>query len=364
MSNKVTFSDASFERDPERAIEYEFVLATENAALNAIRWVGCGDKESADAAACEAIRRTFDIVDICGEVVSGEGVKDDAPGIFQGERLGTWKSGSPRFDIALDPIDGTFNLARGMANSISVIGALQILPGVSSRMLELPSYYSHKMAFGRHVARAVAGESSKVNWLDQPLEETLRLMARILGKRMPELVVLVMDRPRNEIFVTQTRAAGATLRMISDGDIAAAVSPALPDSGIDLYVGIGGTPEGILAAAALRSLGGDIQMRMWFRSDAERKELCGDLSHSELVRVYSAEEIVPGKGAIFCATGISESPLLQGIKLHGKTAITHSIVTHARNRTVRYIRAVHDLEMKTVQLETEIKSAGREQLVS
>ena len=237
-----------------------------------------------------------------------------------------------------------------MANSISVIGASQTIAGVSSRMLALPAYYSHKLAFGRNVARAITNVSPTLNWLDQPLAETLRFMARFLDKRMPELVVLVLDRPRNETFVKQIREAGATLRMISDGDIAAAVAPALPDSGVDLYVGIGGTPEGILAATALRALGGDIQMRMWFRTDAERKELRGSLSDAELMRIYRAEEIVPGESAVFCATGVSDSPLLPGVKLLGKTAITHSILMRARSRTVRYVRAVHDLEMKTIHL--------------
>ncbi|MBI3850432.1 MAG: fructose-bisphosphatase class II family protein [Verrucomicrobia bacterium] len=350
MSAEVAANSTLVEHDPEHSIEFEFVRATENAALNAIHWVGRGDKESADAAACDAILGTFDLVDICGEVVIGEGVKDNAPGIFHGECLGTWKPGSPRFDIALDPVDGTSNVARGMANSISVIGATQTVAGVSSRMLALPAYYSHKLAFGRHVARAIASFSPTNNWLDQPLAETLKFMARFLDKRIPELVVLVLDRPRNETFVKQIREAGATLRMISDGDIAAAVAPALPESGVDLYVGIGGTPEGILAATALRALGGDIQMRMWFRTDAERKELRGNLSDAELLRVYRAEEIVPGESAIFCATGISDSPLLPGVKLLGKTAVTHSLLMRARSRTVRYIRAVHDLEMKTIHL--------------
>ena len=350
MTNEFTLNRVLFERDPERSIEYEFVRATENAALSAIHWVGRGDKESADAAACDAIRSTFNTVDICGEVVSGEGVKDNAPGIFHGERLGTWRSGSSRFDVALDPVDGTSNLARGMVNSISVIGASQILSRIDSRMLALPSFYAHKMAFGPQFARAVADHDAEVNWLDQPLGETLGLMARFLGKRVPEIVVLVLDRPRNETFVKQARNAGATLRMISDGDIAAAVAPALPDSGVDLYVGIGGTPEGILASTALRALGGGMYMRMWFRCEEERKGLSGHLSDPELTRIYRAEELVPGESAIFCATGILDSPLLPGVKLIGKKAITHSVLMRARNRTVRYIRAIHDLEIKTVPL--------------
>ncbi len=338
------------ERDPERSIEFEFVRATENAALNAIHWVGRGDKEQADAAACDAIRGTFDQVNLCGEVVSGEGEKDDAPGIFQGERLGNWKPGSTCFDIALDPIDGTRNVARGMANSISVIGAAQAVEGEGMRMLALPSYYSHKLAYGRQVAQAMGKFSTSENWLDRPLAETLNFVGGALDKRVRDLVVLILDRDRNEAFVNQVREAGATLRMISDGDIAAAVAPALPDSGVDLYVGIGGTPEGILAATALRALGGEIQMRMWFRSVTERQKLGGGLPDAQLTKVYCTQEIVPGDSAIFCATGISDSPLVPGVKLLGKTAITHSLLMRAKSRTVRYIRAVHDLENKTIHL--------------
>ena len=250
-------------------------------------------------------------------------------------------------------MDGTSNVARGMANSMSVIGATKTAPDLALRMSALPAFYLHKITFGRKVAQAISGCGSSLNLLDQPLEETLRFIAGFLEKRIPELVVLVLDRPRNETLVKQVRAAGATLRMISDGDIAAAVAPALPDSGIDLYVGIGGTPEGILAASAMRALGGGLQMRMWFRDDAERCALRGDLSDNTLGRVYHTEELVPGESAIFCATGISDSPLLPGVKLLGKTAITHSILMRARSRTVRYIRAVHDLEMKTICLRSE-----------
>jgi fructose-1,6-bisphosphatase II len=336
------------ERDPERAIEFEFVRATENAALNTIHFVGKGDKESADAAACDAIRGTFDQIDICGEVVSGEGIKDGAPGIFHGERLGSWLPGSKRFDIALDPIDGTSNVARGMANSISVIAAKQV--SGDDRMLALPAFYSTKLSYGSRVAMAMDEAGASNDWLERPLAETLGFVAGALGKRIPELVILALDRERNHHFIRQVREAGATLRMISDGDIAAAVAPALPDSGVDLYVSIGGTPEGILAATALRALGGDIQMRMWFRSDAEREELRGDLSDSDVDKIYRAEEIVPGDSAIFCATGISDSPLVPGVKLLGRSAITHSILMRARSRTVRHIRAVHDLKSKTIHL--------------
>jgi fructose-1,6-bisphosphatase II len=335
--------------DPERTIEFEFIRATENAALNAMHWIGRGDKEAADAAACDAIYGVFDLVDICGEVVIGEGIKDNAPGIFLGDKLGTWRDGSPRFDIALDPIDGTTNISKGMANSISVIGAAEA-PGRQRAMRNIPSYYCHKLSYGPIVKRAITNFNFTSNWIDQPLIETLSFVAKALGKRIPEVVVLILDRPRNQTFIDQVREAGATLRMISDGDITAAVAPALPDSGVDLYVGIGGTPEGILTATALRALGGDLQMRMWFRDDQERRELTAGIQDEEIQRLYLSEEVVFGDSAIFCATGVTDSPLLPGVKLIGTTAITHSILMRARSRTVRYIRAAHNLDHKTIHL--------------
>ena len=335
--------------DPERTIEFEFVRATENAALNAMHWIGRGDKEAADAAACDAIYGVFDLVDICGEVVIGEGIKDEAPGIFLGDHLGMWKPGAPRFDIALDPVDGTTNISKGMANAISVIAASQTDEG-KSPMRNIPSFYCHKIAYGPRVKAMVTAEKLDHSLLDMPINDVLMLLRCALGKRMAEIVVQVMDRPRNQEFIDQVRKSGASLRMIADGDITAAVAPSLSDSGIDLYVGIGGSPEGVLTASALRALGGDIQMRMWFRNDAEKAQLGTGLAEQEIHRVYNAEEIVPGDSAIFCATGVTDSSLLPGVKLIGKTAITHSILMRARSKTVRRIQATHDLDHKTVHL--------------
>ncbi|HEY0455241.1 MAG TPA: fructose-bisphosphatase class II, partial [Verrucomicrobiae bacterium] len=281
-SETTLLSNGSLTRvnDAERTIEFEFVRATENAALNAMHWIGRGDKESADAAACDAIYGVFDLVDICGEVVIGEGIKDNAPGIFLGDRLGTWKEGSPYFDIALDPVDGTTNISKGMANSISVMAAAEASKD-GKVMKNIPSFYVQKIAYGPAVAKVISDFNIAHNWIDQPLGKTLQFVAKVLGKRVADLVVLILDRPRNQSFIDQVRQSGASLRMVSDGDITAAVAPALVNSGIDLYVGIGGTPEGILTAAALRALGGDIQMRMWFKDDAAKKSELGDKSETE-----------------------------------------------------------------------------------
>lgn len=342
--------------DPERTIEFEFVRATENAALNVIHWLGRGEKELADAAACDAIYGVFDLVDIAGEVVIGEGIKDNAPGIFLGEQLGTWRVGSPRFDIALDPVDGTSNTANGLPNAISVMAASERLEGREHAMLNLPTFYSTKLAYGPEVVQAIAKGMEPIQ-IDDPLEVTLGRVAQALGKRVPELVVMTLNRPRHADVIAQVRKAGAALRLISDGDITAAVSPCLADSGVDLYYGIGGSPEGILTAAALKALGGDMLLRMWPRDDAERAEVLQTMSEADLTKVYKIDDLVRGDSAIFCATGISDSPLLPGVRLVGKKAITHSILMRAKSRTVRYIRADHNLETKTIHLRSVQRDA-------
>lgn len=335
--------------DLERLLEFEFVRATENAALKAIGWLGRGEKELADAAACAAIRGVFDILDIRGEVVIGEGIKDNAPGIFIGEHLGTWKVGSPHFNIALDPIDGTSNLAKGMPNSVSVIAAAQVPDGAPAAMANIPSFYSHKITYGPPVVEALkkAGDPCL---LDLPLAEVLKIVAAALGKNVQELVVCTMDRPRHSDFVSQVRSTGAALRMISDGDITAAVAPSWKGSGVDLYVGIGGSPEGVLAAAALKCVGGGMQMRMWFHNNEHREEVMRVAPLEDIQRVFQVDDLVLGESALFCATGISDSAVLPGVNLTGHRAETHSILMRARSGTVRYIRAIHKLDKKIVPM--------------
>ncbi len=340
----------STQHDFERNIEFEFVRATENAALNSIHWMGRGDKEAADAAACDAIYGVFDQVDIRGEVVIGEGIKDNAPGIFLGEKLGKWSEGAPRFDIALDPIDGTSNIGKGLPNSISVMSGVYVPEGRTRSMVNIASFYVEKISYGPQVAEAIRKNDLAPIRLDAPFHRSLVVAATALKKRISDLVVVILDRPRNQTYIDTVRAEGASLRLIADGDIAAAVAPSLPDSGVDLYAGIGGAPEGILTAAALKALGGEIQLRMWPRDDAERAELLKTHTVSDLQRVYYTDSLVEGDSAIFCATGISDSALLPGVKLVGNTATTHSILMRARSRTVRYIRAVHNLSAKTIHL--------------
>lgn len=345
--------------DSERTIEFEFVRATENAALNTLHWLGRGEKELADAAACDAIYGVFDSVDMCGEVVIGEGIKDNAPGIFLGERLGTWKQGSPRFDIALDPVDGTSNLANGMANAISVMAASEMKEGTHHAMKNIPTFYTEKLAYGPAVVNAIEKGMEPFD-LDTPLDKVFHLVADALNKRVNELVVTMLNRPRHAEMIAQARKTGVALRLITDGDITAAVTPSLPDASVDLCIGIGGGPEGILAAAALKALGGEIQLRMWPRDPEERRSVLesGAVTEEELATIYRSNDLVQGESAIFCATGISHSSLLPGVRLAGGKAITHSILMRAKSRTVRYIRAIHDLSTKTIHLRSDAADHG------
>jgi fructose-1,6-bisphosphatase II len=339
--------------DIERIIEFDFVRATEAAALNSLPWLGRGEKEKADAAACDAIRGMFDLMNICGEVVIGEGIKDDAPGIFKGEQLGTWLPGSPQFDIALDPIDGTTNISKGLPNSITCIAAASPEKGIKVALRDIPSFYMMKFSYGPRVVQHMEIKGIDTIKIRSPIEETLHTVAKALNKRVQELVVVMLDRPRHMEMVAEIRRVGASLRMISDGDIAAAMAPSLPESGVDLYLGIGGSPEAVLAAAGIKCLGGDMQCVMWPKDEAERKHLIDEGCEDDLGRVFYADDLANGKNIIFCATGISDSALLRGVKAQGVTAITHSILMRAKSKTVRFIRASHDLRNKTIRLRSD-----------
>jgi fructose-1,6-bisphosphatase II len=340
-------------RDIERIIEFDFVRATEAAALNSLRWLGRGEKEKADAAACDAMRGMFDLMNICGEVVIGEGIKDDAPGIFKGEHLGTWLPGAPQFDIAIDPIDGTTNISKGAPNSISCIAAASPEEGVKVALRDVPSFYMSKLAYGPSVIHYMQKRGDTLH-IDSPISETLAIVARAVEKRVQDVVVMMLDRPRHKEMVEQIRSCGASLRLIGDGDIAAVMAPALPESDVDLYMGIGGSPEAVLAAAGVKCLGGDLQCKMWPRDDNEKKKLIEEGYEKDLDRIYSADDLAHGKNIIFCATGISDSALLRGVKTKAAgTAVTHSILMRAKSKTVRFIRAQHNLHNKTLRLRSD-----------
>jgi len=344
--------------DIERIIEFDFVRATEAAALNSLRWLGRGDKEAADAAACDAMRGMFDLMNICGEVVIGEGIKDEAPGIFKGEQLGTWLPGAPQFDIAIDPIDGTTNISKGAPNSISCIAAASPEEEVKVALRDIPSFYMSKLAYGPRVIDYMKKRGDSLH-IDMPVPEMLAIVARATDKRVQDVAVMMLDRPRHKEIVEQIRGCGASLRMIGDGDIAAAMAPSLPESEIDLYMGIGGSPEAVLASAGIKCLGGEMQAKMWPRDEKEKKQLISDGWEKDLDRVYTADDLAQGENIIFCATGISDSALLRGVKSKGTTAITHSILMRAKSKTVRLIRTLHNLQQKTIRL----RSDNREHLI-
>jgi len=341
--------------DIERIIEFDFVRATEHAALNAIQWLGRGDKERADAAACDAIRGMFDLMNICGEVVIGEGIKDNAPGIFKGEQLGTWAPSTLRFDLALDPVDGTTNLAKGAPNSISCLVGASPEDGVKQALRDIPSFYMMKLAYGPKVIRYMERAGAGTVHIKNPVDETIISVARALRKRVQDVVVLVMDRPRHEKLIEEVRRTGAALRLFTDGDIAAAIAPSIWDSGADLYMGIGGSPEAVLAAAALKCLGGDMQCMMWPRDEAERQSIVDAGYGDDLGKIFTSNDLANGQNIIFCATGISDSPLLKGVQVRNHTATTHSVLMRAKSKTVREITTHHDLRSKTIHLRSDCR---------
>lgn len=343
-------SHAPHAKDLERALEMDFLRATEIAALNTLQWLGKGQKELADEAACDAIRGMFDLVPMCGMVAIGEGIKDEAPGLFIGERVGTWEEGSPRFDIALDPIDGTTNVAKGMPNSISCIAAALVEEGQANALQDIPAFYMKKLAYPLAVRQAWMADPSLPIDVDAPIEEVIKITARILGKEIRDVVVCALDRPRNAALIESVRRCGAALRLIVDGDIAAALAPALHTSNIDLYAGIGGAPEAVLSAAGLRCLGGGMRAKIWPRDEAERASLIAQGWGDQLDRQFMSRDLARGDNLVFAATGISNSPLLRGVEVRGSIATTHSVLMRARSGTVRFIEAQHNLQRKTIHL--------------
>ncbi|HEY1123704.1 MAG TPA: class II fructose-bisphosphatase [Haloferula sp.] len=339
--------------DPERIFEMDFLRATEGAAIVAHRWMGRGEKEAADAAACDAIRGMFDLMDMRGEVVIGEGIKDEAPGIFKGEKVGTWAAGSPQFHIALDPVDGTTNVSKGMANSVSCIAAAIPIDGEESALEDIPAFYLEKLAYPEKVRQAFIADPKLPISVEAPTEEVIKITAKILEKDIRDIVVMILDRPRNQPYIDAVRRIGAKLRMISDGDIAAAIAPALPESNVDLYIGIGGAPEGVLSAAGLRCLGGGLQAKIWPKDGLEKRVLIAEGFGHLLDRVYLSKDLAKGDRILFSATGISDSPLLRGVEVNGNIARTHSVLMRVKSRTVRSIKAGHDLSKKTFRLRSK-----------
>src|SRR5436190_6304017 len=288
MSEKSPSTRTPERHDPERVIDLDLVRCTENAALAAWKWFGKGDKDKADGAAVDAIRGMFQLIDCKGLVQIGEGRKDNAPGIFSDEKLGSWKAGATPMAIAVDPIDGTTLTSKGLPGAISVLAVSTCQdPDDDPRGLfpSIPSHYMEKIAIGPQVAA-----NGRVV-LDAPIAANLEIIAARLNKRVQDVVAVVLDRPRHERIIADLRQAGCRIRLISDGDVAAAIAPSLPDSGVDLYVGIGGSPEAVISAAAIKCLGGQQLCRMWPKDDVERQHLLNNnlCNEAELKKVWTVE---------------------------------------------------------------------------
>lgn len=317
----------------DRELALEIVRVTEAAALSSARWMGRGQKMEADEAATSAMRRMFDTVQMDGTVVIGEGEMDEAPMLFIGEKLGTGVS--PKVDVAVDPLEGTNILAKGLWNAMAVVA---VAPAGS--LLHAPDMYMEKIAVGPQAR-------GKVD-LDAPIIDNLHAVANALDKDVSDVVAVLLDRPRHAHIIEQVRAAGARIKLISDGDVAAALNTAFPDTGVDILFGTGGAPEGVLSAAALKCLGGELQGRLLPEDDAQR-ERCRTMGITDTQKILHMDDLVRGDDAIFAATGVTDGELLRGVRFVGKArGTTHSLVMRAKTGTIRFVEATHDLSRKTI----------------
>lgn len=312
---------------PDRNLALELVRVTEAAAMAAGRWVGKGDKNGADGVAVNAMRVLISTVSMKGTVVIGEGEKDDAPMLFNGEEVGT--GDGPEVDVAVDPIDGTTLTAKGMTNAVSV---LAVAPRGS---MYDPSavFYMEKLVTGRAAADVVD--------IRNPVADNIHAVAKAKGTNPGDVTVVLLDRPRHEQLAQEIRATGARIKFITDGDVAGAIMAAREGTGIDLLLGIGGTPEGIIAACAMKCLDGVIQARLWPTDDEERQRAI-DAGH-DLDRVLTTDDLVSGDDCFFVATGITDGELMQGVRYVSGGATTHSLVMRSRSGTIRSIKSEHRL---------------------
>ncbi len=301
----------------------EMLEVTEAAALAAGRWMGRGDKMAADAAAVEAMRTAFDSVDIDGEIVIGEGERDEAPMLFIGEKVG---AGGEAIDIAVDPLEGTNLTAYGQSNSLAVLAF-----GPKGTLLHAPDTYMWKIATGPAAADAIHIDASPT--------ENVRNVARALKRPVEDLVVCILDRDRHKDMITEVRAAGARIRLISDGDVFGAVATAIEGTGIHLYMGAGGAPEGVLAAAAMRCIGGTFMGRFAFRSPEERAR-AEEMKTCDLDGVLDMDCLVNTDEAAFIATGVTDGEMLRGVKYFGHGSRTHSITMENKTGTIRFVETV------------------------
>lgn len=316
----------------DRNLALEFVRITEAAALASAKWTGHGNEKAADQAAVDAMRKAFDSVRIDGTVVIGEGERDEAPMLFIGEKVGLKNEDSPAIDIALDPLEGTTICATGGVGAISVIAFAE-----RGGFLHAPDTYMDKIATGPNAKGLID--------IDLSPTENINRVAEGNKKPVGDVTVVILNRPRHKDLIAEVRKTGARIHLIDDGDVSAAVASGWADSGIDLLLGIGGAPEGVISAAAMRCMGGDFQGRLKFRNELE-KERALKMGVKDLNQKFTLEELARGP-VMFCATGVTDGPLLKGVKiLAGGRAQTQSIVMRSQTGTIRYVDAYHNFSLK------------------
>jgi fructose-1,6-bisphosphatase II len=316
------------EQVPDRNIALELVRVTEAAAMAASRWMGRGDKEGADGAAVDAMRLVLGTVPMDGTVIIGEGEKDEAPMLYNGERIGD--GSTPAVDIAVDPIDGTTLTSKGRGNALAVIA----LSEQGTMFDPGPCVYMEKIAVGPSCKGVIDVTKTPT--------ENLQAVADVKGESVREVTAVILERDRHDDLIAEVRDAGARIRLIPDGDVAGAIQTAWPDAGVDILFGIGGTPEGVIAAAALKSMGGQLQGRLWPRNAEERRAAI-DAGY-DLERVLDTDDLVGGDNCFFAATGITDGELLKGVHYTKNGATTQSLVMRSRSGTVRLVNATHRLD--------------------
>jgi fructose-1,6-bisphosphatase II len=314
----------------EQLLALEMIRVTEAAAIDSARFMGRGARDEADAAATEAMRRTMEEIEFDGRIVIGEGERDEAPMLYIGERVGRSSAGRddvPAIDIAVDPLEGTNLVAHGQAGAITVLAASE-----SGGLTHAPDTYMEKLCVGPIAA-------GKVDIRETPTDN-LRRIADALGRRVGDITVVILERPRHDDLIAEVREAGARIKLIGDGDLSAAISCAVSGTGVHAVMGTGGAPEGVITAAALRCLGGEIQARFRYRNPEER-ERGGRMGHGDEDRVYLTEDLAPGENIVFAATGVTPGDLLQGVRFFGGGARTHSLVMAYQTKQVRFVDTVH-----------------------
>jgi len=309
----------------DRNLALEFVRVTEAAAITSAKWIGRGDKKAADQAAVNEMRSRFNQIDFYGKVVIGEGTKDKAPMLYEGEIVG--KNNQPKMDLAIDPLECTDSVAYGRYNAMSVIAA-----GAENSLFNAPDTYMDKLAVGKKAAHAID--------LNLSLKSNIQKVARTLKKKVSDITVIILDRERHKNIINETRAVGARVRLITDGDVSAAIATCLPESGIDILAGIGGSTEAVLAAVPIKILGGEILCRFKPRNNSDKNDI---YKHGikNLNKIYSAHDLAKGRQLTFTATGIIDGPLLKGVVFEKDRIITHSIVVRGQSGTIRYMTTYH-----------------------